>query len=367
MNPIRAAGALLACALAALPGTRASEIGAADERELQAGSFNWSALVVSFENDKFFAGSDRHYTQGGRVTFLYDAGPRTWLTKQAQDVLGFFTPRVKNESKTAVPTGRGDELERGAAKLAVSLGQDLFTPENTSAVGLIPNDRPYAAWSYVAAGFHVIDTVTEGTGDTARTTKETSFIAELSLGIVGPSALGEKFQNTWHDVIGVEHSLGWDNQLCDEPGVNLAFEWRRKFPAGDWLDLVPRAAIVLGNVNTHASVGGTIRFGPGLPDDFGHDLIRAASGNVERTRGFVPYVFVSADVRLVGRNIFLDGNTWRDSHSVRKRPVVADVNAGFALNWPGFRLIYTQNYRTKEFHGQAKRDVFGSLSFAILF
>ncbi len=149
--------------------------------------------------------------------------------------------------------------------------------------------------------------------------------------------------------------------------MNLAFEWRRKFWHQGWIDAVPRAALVLGNVQTHASVGATVRIGPNLPNDFGHDLIRAASGNVARTSRFSAYGFASADARLVGRNIFLDGNTWRDSHSVRKRPVVADLNTGFALNWPRFRLIYTQNYRTKDFYGQLRRDVFGSVSLIFLF
>jgi hypothetical protein len=329
-------------ALAAEPGPTADDAPRA---------FHFKAVVFSIENDKFFAGSDRHYTQGARLTFLYDAGPRNPLTTSAQEVLGWFNSKV----------------DAPQAKLAVSIGQDMFTPTDTTTTTLVADDRPYAAWSYLAAAFHVIDP-----------TRNTCLTAELSLGVVGPSAKGEQFQNGWHDIMTwfsnlysdsppVEHSLGWDHQLHDEPGANLAFELRKRFSPGGWFDVVPRGAIVLGNVQTHVSVGGSIRFGYDLPQDFGHDLIRAGSGNVERTKKFRPYFFLAADARLVARNIFLDGNTWRDSHRVDKRPVVADLSAGLALNWSRFRVLYTQNYRTKEFYGQPTRDVFGSVSLIGLF
>lgn len=301
------------------------------------------AVILSLENDKFFAGSDRHYTQGGRLTYLYDSGPRSRLTTAVRNWL--------------------DQLpvDLAAAKLSVAIGQDMFTPEDTSVVALVPEDRPYAAWAYLALGFHAIS-------------ERDSLHVEFSTGIVGPSARGEEFQNGWHDVMSwfskhfddghvVEHAAGWANQLHDEPGCNLALEWRHRLRPATWFDAVPRTAVMLGNVQTHLSAGGALRFGPQLPDDFGHDLIRAGNGDVARpVPGFRAYFFASADARLVGRNIFLDGNTWRHSHSVRKRPVVADLNLGCTLGWRSWRFVYTQNYRTKEFYGQKKRDVFGSLS-----
>ncbi len=175
----RHAGIALACALSA---------GAAEPDEpatpVVEDSWRLRALVVSFENDNFFSGSDRHYTQGARVTWLYDAGPRTWATEMARSTLRLFTKRVEDSE----------------AKLAVSIGQDMFTPENTTTATLIPTDRPYAAWSYLAAGFHIIDVAPiDAVGVKNR---ETSLIAEVSLGMVGPAAQGAQFQNAWHDLIG---------------------------------------------------------------------------------------------------------------------------------------------------------------------
>lgn len=297
--------------------------------------------MLSVENDKFFAGTDRHYTQGLRLTYFSPRPANGAFERRLGEFLSTF------------------KLPLAEAKIARSIGQDLFTPGDTEEPNLIPADRPYAAWLYYSVGYHAI-------------TKETneapaqSFVAEVSVGMVGPSAQGEFAQNRWHDLIHVPRARGWENQLRDEPGVMLTMERRLRLPVNRHMDILPRSAFVLGNVRTHASVGGAVRLGWDLPRDFGADLIRPAAGDVGMTRKFGFYGFVAADTRLVLRNIFLDGNTWKDSHSVRKKWVSWDLNAGVSLNWPRFRLVYTQNYRAKEYYGQLRRDVFGSVSLIYL-
>jgi len=72
--------------------------------------------------------------------------------------------------------------------------------------------------------------------------------------------------------------------------------------------------------------------------------------------------FISVDGRAVANDIFLDGNTWRDSHSVDKRHFVADVSVGFSFLIRQWKLSYAQVYRTREFKGQDKHHEYGSLS-----
>ncbi len=66
--------------------------------------------------------------------------------------------------------------------------------------------------------------------------------------------------------------------------------------------------------------------------------------------------------RLVARDVFLDGNTWVDSPSVDKWPLVGEGTAGLALRWFGLRLAYTYVWRSEEFHGQDGHTEFGSLN-----
>lgn len=312
---------------------------AADQAQASAERPIW---MLSVENDKFFAGTDRHYTQGLRLTYFSPRPANGAFERRLGEFLSSF------------------RLPLAQAKIARSIGQDLFTPADTDDPNPIPNDRPYAAWLYYSVGYHAI------TQETPEAPAQ-SFVVDASVGMVGPSAQGEFAQNRWHDLINVPRAQGWKNQLRDEPGVMLTIERRLRLPVNRHMDILPRSGLVLGNVRTHASVGGAVRLGWELPKDFGADLIRPAASDVDTSRqGFSFYGFIAADTRLVLRNIFLDGNTWKDSPSVRRKRVSWDMNAGISLNWPRFRVVYTQNYRSKEFYGQLRRDVFGSVSLIYL-
>lgn len=67
------------------------------------------------------------------------------------------------------------------------------------------------------------------------------------------------------------------------------------------------------------------------------------------------------------RNIFLDGNTFRDSRSVDKEPLVGDLQFGIAVTWRNVRLSYTHVLRTREFKTQGEADDFGAFSLSVRF
>lgn len=310
-------------------------------------NFRHSTLSIVSENDKYFAGTDRHYTNDLKLSWLgeTDLNDSKEFVQQVTRLIPWLDP---------------DRMD-WRYKVGSALGHNTYTPVDTDTTTLLPHDRPYAGWLYGSILLHA------QRDDQLRT-------IELSLGIIGPSALGEQAQNTWHDVINVPHAEGWANQLHDEPGLQISWErryrsWQWKEAAGSPLsvDVVLRHRVTLGNVAIHLAGGASVRVGWRLPADFGADLIRPSGGNTANGREpdwFSAYAFASSEARLVARDIFLDGNTWRASHSVDKRPLVADLSLGFVLHWPSFQLTYTQNYRTKDFYGQLHRDVFGSVGFS---
>ncbi len=307
-----------------------------------------STFTLVSENDKYFAGTDRHYTNGIKLTWLGETDLNQ--SRQFVQLAARFIPWMDPEHVD------------WRYKVGFALGHNIYTPVDTDTPTLLPDDRPYAGWLYGSILLHA-------------QLKNQLRLVELSLGVVGPSASGEEIQNAWHDVINVPHARGWSNQLHDEPGFQLS--WERRYRTWQWtgptvsqlgVDLVLRHRITLGNIASHLAGGAVVRVGWRLPADFGADLIRPGGGNTVNDGGpqrFSAYVYASGEARAVAHDIFLDGNTWSDSHSVDKRPLVADLNLGLVLYWPGFRLAYTQNYRTKEFYGQQRRDVFGSVGFSI--
>jgi lipid A 3-O-deacylase len=296
------------------------------------------ALVI--END-VFTGADQHYTNGIQASWLSGEDVPNWIRR-----LGDVMPMFADDSRR---------------RYGLVLGHAIFTPENTETSVPILNDRPYAAWLY------------GGVGLTAETEHRLDRLI-LSLGIVGPGAGGEFVQNEFHNLIGVDEARGWSNQIRNEPTVNLFYErqwrWRAETGKGGFgVDAQPHLGAALGNVYTYGAAGLTLRVGPDLPMDWGVPRVRPAlpgSTYLEPRSGFGWYLFAGVEGRAVARDIFLDGNTWKDSQSVDKKPLVADLNAGLAVTVDAIRLAYTLIYRTKEFEGQDDPSIFASISLSFL-
>ena len=113
--------------------------------------------------------------------------------------------------------------------------------------------------------------------------------------------------------------------------------------------------------------------GKNLQADYGPARIRPAlsgtdyfnSNYIEGDFGY--YFFAGTQGRIVGQNIFLDGNSFRTSRNVTKKPLVGDLQAGFSVfTSKAFRVDFSVVRRTEEFQGQTTPDVIGTaaLSFA---
>tara|TARA_B100000676_G_scaffold268391_1_gene283493 strand:- start:441 stop:1472 length:1032 start_codon:yes stop_codon:yes gene_type:complete len=307
-------------------------------------------ITVQIENDRI-ANTDRHYTYGTRFAWVSDRkedGP-DWSRALLEMLYPFAS------------------LRSGRARF--SLGQNIYTPEDTETFALVRDDRPYAGWLYVGASVHA---------ETTRTRfgieLDTLDSVELNLGIVGSYAFGEFAQNTVHNIINVARSNGWDNELDNEPGIMMIFE--RKWRPEPWragileVDLVPHLGGSIGNVMTLLHAGGTVRLGQALSIDYGPPLIRPAlSGlaTIEPTSDFGWYLFAGADIRAVAHNIFLDGNTFADSHSVDRRILVGDFQLGAAAYYKHVRIAFTHVLRTREFERQRRGDRYGALAISARF
>lgn len=246
--------------------------------------------------------------------------------------------------------------------MVAGIGQALYTPDNKGATELIADDRPYAAALLVTIGYNA------RRDNRLRT-------SHLRLGMVGPSALGHEVQDRWHDIIDVEKFNGWDNQLRDEPVFQLVHERMRRYDLaqprvvnGLGQDLITHWGGALGNFGTHANVGAEWRMGWRLPDDFGSTPLRPAGENTapptsgSSDRRWAGHAFVTFDARWVLYDITLDGNTWKDSHSVDKRWFVADAGIGVAITKSDWKFALARYLRTREFDGQTERPVYGSFT-----
>ncbi|MEE8140002.1 MAG: lipid A deacylase LpxR family protein, partial [Alphaproteobacteria bacterium] len=143
--------------------------------------------------------------------------------------------------------------------------------------------------------------------------------------------------------------------------------WHRTPLFGIDDDFTPQGGLSHGHVFTNAAAGLLVRVGEDLAGDFGgppriRPSMPGAAHFQPPASGFGWYLFAGVEGRAVARNIFLDGNTFTDSHSVDKKTFVGDAQLGLALIFRRFRITYTQVLRTIEFDGQATPHHFGAIS-----
>jgi hypothetical protein len=79
------------------------------------------------------------------------------------------------------------------------------------------------------------------------------------------------------------------------------------------------------------------------------------------------YVFASVEARAVGHNIFLDGDSFRDSPRVDSKPFVADLQLGAVFMLRGFQIAYTHVLRSDEFDSQRNNAALGAFSVLLAF
>jgi lipid A 3-O-deacylase len=310
------------------------------------------------END-VFAGTDRHYTSGVRLT---------WISPDLTHFLEHPTlPQWSHPLIKRLPFINEPGYQRA---IYLSFGQSIFTPEDIKRRTLIEDDRPYAGFTYLAMGFQSKNTVHMDT-------------LEFDLGIVGPHSYAEEVQTELHEWIDSQIPMGWDHQLNDELAVGVMYMHKDKLVQsglGDGFnyDVIPHVGGGAGNLKTYVNAGAQFRVGWNLPNDFGTFLIRpGCECNApvdERDPRFFPryhrfgiHAFIAIDAIAVFHNIFLDGNTFQDSHSVDKKPFTADIMAGLSLIFSRFKMSYAYVYRTKEFENQEKENIFGAITISFTY
>jgi len=318
----------------------------------------WAAWQLQWENDAFavLSGSDEHYTNGVRFSWVRNPNARAlpgWIADAGETWCA--------KTKLCGPLGGSQTVNLGH-----SIAQTFYTPEDITEDRLIITDRPYAG--YLHFGTQVFLRYDSDVDDWRRNQPIQNYF-ELQVGFVGPEAGAEWVQTEVHKLIGSREPKGWDHQLDFEPTVQALYLWRRKL-GGSHFDVIPHWGAGLGNVMIYANAGATVRCGWNL-SDFPVLVIAPTAAPVDlNVADWELYGFLGADGRGVAHNIFLDGNTFHDSHSVDKEPWVYDLKAGFVARYRKWSLSYTFTRRSKEyspnFDDDGGRHDYGSVAFTYL-
>jgi hypothetical protein len=298
---------------------------------------------LSFGNDTF-VNTDRSFTNGGKLTMM--------------------SKNIENYRKN--PLLRWFSSTNGEGSLhtfSVSIGQNAYTPSNTDVSSILKEDRPYAGYLYLGFGIH-----------SSNEKRQDTF--EIDIGVVGKQSFAEQTQKAIHWLINNGNPRGWGHQLDNEFTVQGIFE--RKIKAvrlasenGVGIELIPHFGGGFGNVYIYANAGYQIRFGWNLPRDYGVEMHRPGGdstvGIIQRENSPSIHIFAALDGHAVHKNIFLDGNTFDDSHYVHKNPFTANIMAGFGVRVGKFFLTYTYVYWTKKFKSELENHRFGVINLTYSF
>ena len=98
------------------------------------------------------------------------------------------------------------------------------------------------------------------------------------------------------------------------------------------------------------------------------ELCPGAGGATLQT---LSHLFGTLEAKLVAHDFSLDGNLFRSSHSVTRRPLVAQAAVGVSVQGliagHGVRLAVMRVFRTREFEEQLSSHAYGSVALSIEF
>ncbi len=302
-------------------------------------------FTLTMENDMFGSGEDRNYTNGTRLSY-FDYGTKI--------------PDFVKVLEKFIPTFTLNET----SSITYSIGQNMYTPSDITLTNPPADERPYAGFLYGSVG---LSSLSHNHIDEL----------EIALGVIGPLSFAEQTQEVVHDIVNADDPSGWDNQLHNEPGIILS--WNRLWPTAYTQDFnnlhsrfIPLTGVTLGNVYTYGSAGLMWQLTP--KDTSWQSLPPRVRPAIPGNGYFMTpdnrlswSIFAGAEARIIGQNIFLDGNTFRDSPSVDKKHTILDLNLGATTSYGRAQLAYTLNWRSKEYKHQDEPSLFGSFSIGYRF
>lgn len=306
----------------------------------------WYSLT--FENDAFGVKdtSDDGYSNG--ISIAWGKGARDRFSDvDMPDWIRAIS------SWTYLNSGGGKQYS-----INYSFAQGMYTPGDLEESALIVDDQPYVGTLLWASRIHSYD-------------EQIANSLALTLGIVGPLSLAEQSQTVIHEIIGAREPQGWDNQLHNEPVFRMSAEniirlYDLSFNKSVEFDANLYSQLGVGNLLSDVGTGLVLRIGNQLDQSYAYiNPIPARGVNTlagSPSDGLNWQIVASAFGRYVFNDITINGNTFKDSHSVDLVNEQGVVSLAFAVSWEKWGFIFSSQRGGDIFEGQTSPTNFGAVS-----
>ncbi len=314
--------------------------------QLQASEWDLKNINFQTENDSDTS-NDEAYSYGSSISILF-------LRKDLQDsILHIPFTDYKNADNY----------------ISFAYAHQIYTPGEIEFFELLPLDRPYAGYGYIESGLY-------------QSSNNNLKSLNIQIGMVGPSAGMEGIQDIIHNLIGSPEVNGWPNQLKDEFTFQVNYSEKQYynldniFGFNNSSSIIPEYGVNLGNVSTKVYGAALFRYGLNVTKDYGSSQIDNTTYNkisldanydYKNDNKWRIFLNLSAKANLIARNIFLDGNTNQDSHSVDKNNFVMTGSYGISIAYNQYSFDYIRTHTSKEYKTQDELYSYGSLLFSYNF
>jgi lipid A 3-O-deacylase len=231
----------------------------------------------------------------------------------------------------------------GVASLySIGATQWVYTPDNLFAKKPVIGDYPYCGVLFLSL-----------VRQSLSPDRSQLFGSALSLGMMGPAALGEEVQTGIHSVIkGNVMPEGWENQLPDYPVLNYSLYYEPNlFSISRTVKVNATGSIQAGTLQTDAQIGLDGLISNEKDNFFPASDVRMANHSGRRPKF---YLQVEPAVRLVGYNSILQGGPF-DSKQYYHIPagqitrVLFEGTGIMGMQMGDFSIQYRQVIESAEF------------------
>lgn len=239
-------------------------------------------------------------------------------------------------------------------RVGYGIHQTMYTPTDISNPDNQPDDRP---WCGMLTAFREVWSKS-GT-EVVRTRYE--------VGVLGPWAGCETTQTKVHEIVGSGKPMGWDNQMPNEPVVNVYHERHHPLMSfgreGSWGAYVESVyGGTLGTTFINAMGGSGVRAGWNIPPD-------RITGGIDpkgiQAGRFFAYVSGEVGGIFVLHNATIGSSFFQDrepDHEQELQRGVGTYKYGGVVGYGSFAATYMFNMRTAEFKGQDEGTDWGMVS-----
>lgn len=262
-----------------------------------------------YDND-FFTATDYYYTQGYTIELV--------------------SPMLRYNPINKILPGLPDSETR----YGLAFEQTGYTPTDITDDKIRYNDRPFAA-TIALENFKIVND----------TINKSRLISSVTIGMIGPAALGNEIQTGIHKWIDDDIPRGWQYQIKNDIILDYQVSYEKQLiRINNYFAVSGHTNVRLGTLNTKASAGFTVTAG----------LCNSPFTSYKNKNNFQVYVYSQPFASVTGYDATLHGGVFnsKSAYIIHLRDIerlTLSHNSGIVIQYKSLFFEYSHSLLTREF------------------